>query len=384
MGGVGRWSKGSSPRSPSRSGSAGSTRPIRSTYKVYEPDRLVLGKRMEDHLRIGVCLWHSFNWPGSDVFGVGTFDRPWLAARRRPDGRRPGKARRRVRVPREARRPVLLLPRSRRRPGGRAPSPRSTANLDAIVDEAEAAHGADRRCSSCGAPPTCSATRATRPARRPTPIPRSSPTPRPRSRSMLEVTQRLGGANYVLWGGREGYETLLNTDLAREEAQLARFLAHGRRAQAQDRLQGHAPDRAEAAWSRPSTSTTTTARRSTASSSATASRASTSSTSRPTTRRWPATASTTRSPTRSPAASSAASTRTAATTRTAGTPTSSRTRSTSCRWRCTRSCGRAGSRPAASTSTPSSAARAWTGPTCSTPTSAASTRSPGRSWSRPT
>ena len=41
---------------------------------------------------------------------------------------------------------------------------------------------------------------------------------------MLEVTQRLGGENYVLWGGREGYDTLLNTDLAREGAQLARFL----------------------------------------------------------------------------------------------------------------------------------------------------------------
>jgi xylose isomerase len=40
----------------------------------------------------------------------------------------------------------------------------------------------------------------------------------------LEATHVLGGANYVLWGGREGYETLLNTDLAREEAQLARFL----------------------------------------------------------------------------------------------------------------------------------------------------------------
>ena len=48
-------------------------------FKVYEPDRLVLGKRMEEHLRIAVCLWHSFNWPGSDVFGVGTFDRPWLS-----------------------------------------------------------------------------------------------------------------------------------------------------------------------------------------------------------------------------------------------------------------------------------------------------------------
>src|SRR3989442_12557301 len=48
------------------------------SYAVYQPDRVVFGKRMEDQLRIAVCLWHSFNWPGSDVFGVGTFDRPWL------------------------------------------------------------------------------------------------------------------------------------------------------------------------------------------------------------------------------------------------------------------------------------------------------------------
>ena len=50
------------------------------TFKVYDPDRMVLGKRMEDHLRMAVCYWHSFNWPGSDVFGAGTFDRPWLDA----------------------------------------------------------------------------------------------------------------------------------------------------------------------------------------------------------------------------------------------------------------------------------------------------------------
>ena len=49
---------------------------------------------------------------------------------------------------------------------------------------------------------------------------------------MLEVTQRLGGENYVLWGGREGYDTLLNTDLKREQAQLAPLPASRRRAQA--------------------------------------------------------------------------------------------------------------------------------------------------------
>ena len=91
---------------------------------------------------------------------------------------------------------------------------------------------------------------------------------------MLEATQRLGGANYVLWGGREGYETLLNTDLAREEHQLARFLhlvaEHKHKIGFEGRCSS-SPSRR----SRPSTSTTTTPRPSMASSPATASRAST-------------------------------------------------------------------------------------------------------------
>ncbi|MGA2024165.1 MAG: xylose isomerase, partial [Steroidobacteraceae bacterium] len=48
-------------------------------FHHYDRDRLVLGKRMEDHLRLAVCYWHSFCWPGSDVFGAGTLQRPWLA-----------------------------------------------------------------------------------------------------------------------------------------------------------------------------------------------------------------------------------------------------------------------------------------------------------------
>ncbi len=57
-------------------GGLDATEPL--AFRVYDPDRIVLGKRMEDHLRIGVCLWHSFAWAGRDMFGVGTFDRPWL------------------------------------------------------------------------------------------------------------------------------------------------------------------------------------------------------------------------------------------------------------------------------------------------------------------
>src|SRR5690606_30973734 len=44
-------------------------------------------------------------------------------------------------------------------------------------------------------------------------------------KNVLEVTHELGGQNYVLWGGREGYETLLNTDLRRELDQLGRFVS---------------------------------------------------------------------------------------------------------------------------------------------------------------
>ena len=56
-------------------GGPDATEPL--TYTVYEPNRTVLGKRMEDHLRIGVCLWHSFAWDGrngqGDVVGSGGY-----------------------------------------------------------------------------------------------------------------------------------------------------------------------------------------------------------------------------------------------------------------------------------------------------------------------
>src|ERR1700743_2444113 len=49
-------------------------------YRHYDKDKLVLGKRMEDHLRLAVCYWHTFVWPGTDIFGAGTFERPWHRA----------------------------------------------------------------------------------------------------------------------------------------------------------------------------------------------------------------------------------------------------------------------------------------------------------------
>lgn len=51
-----------------------STNPL--AFRHYNPDELVLGKRMEDHLRFAACYWHTFCWNGADMFGVGSFDRP--------------------------------------------------------------------------------------------------------------------------------------------------------------------------------------------------------------------------------------------------------------------------------------------------------------------
>jgi xylose isomerase len=201
-------------------GGLDSTDPL--AFKVYDPDRVVLGKRMEDHLRIAVCLWHSFSWPGSDVFGVGTFDRPWLdprldvmiAARAKLDAAFEFVEKLGV--------PFFCFHDRDVAPEG-ADWRETQSILDAVVDQIAG------RMEQTGARllwgtanlfshPRYAAGAATNPD------PAVFAVAAAQVKSMLDVTNRLKGENYVLWGGREGYETLLNTDLGREEQQLARFL----------------------------------------------------------------------------------------------------------------------------------------------------------------
>ena len=47
------------------------------SFRWYDKDRVVAGRRLEDHLRFAVCYWHSFGWQGGDPFGGETFMRPW-------------------------------------------------------------------------------------------------------------------------------------------------------------------------------------------------------------------------------------------------------------------------------------------------------------------
>ena len=77
-------------------------------FRYYDPDRKVLGKRMEDHFRFAVCYWHSFAWPGTDPFGGPTFPRPWFGD---DDGEGEAQGGRRLRDVRYSRRPLLHVPR---------------------------------------------------------------------------------------------------------------------------------------------------------------------------------------------------------------------------------------------------------------------------------
>jgi xylose isomerase len=203
-----------------RFGGLDSTDPY--TFKVYDPDRLVRGTRMEDHLRVAVCLWHSFAWPGSDVFGVGTFDRPWLAPGLDPMDAARQKLDAAFEFVTKLGAPFFTFHDRDVAPEGGSFA-ETRANLDAVVAAIE---GHMERTgikllwgtANLFGHPRYAAGAATNPD------PEVFAYAAAQVKDMLEVTHRLGGANYVLWGGREGYETLLNTDLRREEEQLARFL----------------------------------------------------------------------------------------------------------------------------------------------------------------
>ncbi len=194
-------------------------------FRVYEPDRIVLGKRMEDHLRFAVCYWHSFCWPGDDVFGDGTFDRPWMKGG--PGQDEMAQAHQKLDVAFEFFE-KLGVPyfcfHDRDISPEAATYRESAARLDEMIDAAAAKMEATGIRLLWGTAnlfghPRYAAGAATNPD------PEVFAYAAAQVKQVLEATHRLGGENYVLWGGREGYETLLNTDLRKESDQLGRFLS---------------------------------------------------------------------------------------------------------------------------------------------------------------
>ncbi|MEK8026889.1 xylose isomerase [Pseudaquabacterium rugosum] len=192
-------------------------------YRWYDADRVVLGKTLAEHLRPAVCYWHTFCWGGQDPFALGAdvFRRPWS------DGDPLAAAQLKLDNAFDVFR-VLGLPfwcfHDRDVAPEGATLRASNAMLDAVLERAA------RKMQDSGvrllwgtanlfSHPRYMAGAATNPD------PEVYAYAAAQVKHALEWTQRLDGANYVLWGGREGYETLLNTDLRRELDQYGRFLA---------------------------------------------------------------------------------------------------------------------------------------------------------------
>lgn len=189
-------------------------------YRWYDKDRLVMGKRMEDHLRPAVCYWHTFCWDGYDVFGEGTFGRPWHAM----TGQKMAEAKldvafeffTKLGVPYFSFHDVDVM----------APA----ANLREHVNNfAAIVGGIERKMSETGmkllwGTANVFANRRYMGGASTNPDPEVFACAATQVRHAMDATHRLGGANYVFWGGREGYDTLLNTRMGQELDQLARML----------------------------------------------------------------------------------------------------------------------------------------------------------------
>ncbi len=192
------------------------------TYRYYDRSRTVLGKTMEEHLRIAVCYWHTFCWDGADVFGGSTFNRPWQDS----SVSEQVNADRKLDAAFEFFQKLgtsyycfhdvdIMAP---------ALTPKEhTSNFALMVDKAEQKMEATGirllwGTANIFSHPRYIAGAATNPD------PEVFSYAAMQVHQALEATHRLHGENYVLWGGREGYETLLNTKQGQELDQLGRFL----------------------------------------------------------------------------------------------------------------------------------------------------------------
>lgn len=197
-----------------------STDPL--TFRWYDAQRQVAGRTMAEHLRFAVAYWHSFNWTGFDIFGEGALERPWLAA----DADPMAAAHRKMEVAFEflgkLGAPFFCFHDRDLAPEGDT-FVESARRLDEMADAA-ADHMQRTGVGLLWGTANLFAHRRYAAGAATNPDPAVFAHAAAQVKHCLEVTHRLGGANYVMWGGREGYETLLNTDLRRELDQMGRFL----------------------------------------------------------------------------------------------------------------------------------------------------------------
>lgn len=190
-------------------------------FRHYDPDEVVLGKSLRDHLRFAVAYWHSFGWEGGDPFGGRSFDRPWFPADTMDLAEMRTEAA--FQMFRILGVPFFCFHDHDVRPEGDSlTESRDRLNRIADIFAAKIENGGPRLLWGTA---NLFSNRRYMAGAATNPDPDVFAYAAATVRDCLEVTHRLGGENYVLWGGREGYETLLNTDPGQELDHMARFLS---------------------------------------------------------------------------------------------------------------------------------------------------------------
>jgi xylose isomerase len=197
----------------------GSANPL--AFRHYNPTELFDGKSMEEHMRFSVAYWHAFRGTGADPFGPGTIVRPWEKGR---DAVSVAKVRMDAAFEffQKLGAPFWCFHDRDIAPEG-ATLAQSNKNLDALIAHAKGLQKSTGvkllwGTANLFSNPRYMAGASTNPDAHVFAYAAAQ------VKKALEVTKELGGENYVFWGGREGYETLLNTDLKREQDHLAAFL----------------------------------------------------------------------------------------------------------------------------------------------------------------
>ncbi len=189
-------------------------------FRWYNPDEVVEGKTMKDHMRFSVVYWHTFRGTGADPFGPGTMVRPWDDGSESVENAQ-NRARAAFELFEKLQAPYYAWHDRDVAPEGDSLA-QTNKNLDAVADVLEEEQkrsgvkllwGTANMFSNPrfmhGAATTCNADVFAYAAAQ--------------VKKALEVTKRLGGENYVFWGGREGYQNLYNTDMKRELDHLGKF-----------------------------------------------------------------------------------------------------------------------------------------------------------------
>jgi len=190
-------------------------------FRYYNASEKLGDKTLAEHLRFAVCYWHNFVWEGNDPFGGQTFERPWFPADTMELAKL--KADAAFEMFKILGVPYFCFHDHDVRPEGDSLA-ESHKRLNQMADYFE-------EKMANGGPALLWGTANMFSNRRYMSGASTNPDPdvfaycASTVKACMDVTHRLNGENYVLWGGREGYETLLNTDMGRELEQMGRFLS---------------------------------------------------------------------------------------------------------------------------------------------------------------